>query len=220
MICMCLIPTFPRETIRSTMQTGMLILLISVEPPCAVSSVSVERRAVVNAGLTLTLSSGSSIENVNGGSLNDTFVGNSGNNTLSGGAGNDTFKFNTSVSLGSDTVNDSEGIDTLSFVGSTAGVAVNLGLASAQTVNDNLILRLTSVTAIENLTGGTGNDTLTGNSLNNILLGDAGNDALSGVSGNDVYMFNTNSALGSDTILKICGRRYFVVRGQHSGFLC
>jgi Ca2+-binding RTX toxin-like protein len=159
----------------------------------------------VNTALTLTLSSATAVENVNGGSLRDTLTGNSANNVLSGGAGNDTFMFNTNTALGSDLVNDSEGIDAVSFVGSTAGVNVNLGLATTQTVNVNLILRLSSVTAIENLIGGSGDDTLTGNSLDNTLLGDAGNDMLSGVSGNDVYKFNTNSALGSDTVLDSAG---------------
>ena len=45
---------------------------------------------VVNAGLTLTLSAGNTIENVTGGALGDTLTGNALNNSLSGGAGNDT----------------------------------------------------------------------------------------------------------------------------------
>jgi Ca2+-binding RTX toxin-like protein len=160
---------------------------------------------IVNTALTLTLSSATSIENVNGGSLGDTFTGNSANNVFSGGDGNDIFLFNTNSALGTDTVNDSAGIETLSFAGSTADLSVNLGLATNQTVNSNLILRLSSVTAIENITGGSGDDTLTGNSLDNTLLGDAGNDVLSGVSGNDIYLFNTNSALGSDTVVDSAG---------------
>src|SRR5262249_57835848 len=45
---------------------------------------------VVNAGLTLTLSAGNTIENVTGGALGDTLVGNALNNALTGGSGNDT----------------------------------------------------------------------------------------------------------------------------------
>src|SRR5262249_54997440 len=45
---------------------------------------------VVNAGLTLTLSAGNTIENVTGGALGDTLTGNALNNALTGGAGNDT----------------------------------------------------------------------------------------------------------------------------------
>ena len=44
---------------------------------------------VVNAGLTLTLSAGNTIENVIGGALGDTIIGNGLNNVARGGAGND-----------------------------------------------------------------------------------------------------------------------------------
>ena len=72
---------------------------------------------VVNAGLTLTLSAGNTIENVTGGALGDTLTGNGLNNVieglaaattlLTGGAGNDTFRFDTDNALGSDTINES-----------------------------------------------------------------------------------------------------------------
>ena len=45
---------------------------------------------VVNAGLTLTLSSGATVENVTAGALDDALTGNSLNNVIDGGAGNDT----------------------------------------------------------------------------------------------------------------------------------
>lgn len=141
---------------------------------------------IVNAGLTLTLSSGTTIENAIGGSLNDTLIGNSLNNALTGGAGNDTYVFNTSTVLGADTVADSSGTDTVSFIGSMIDVVANLGVATAQFVNSHLTLTLGSAAAIENLTGGSGNDILIGNGLNNVLTGADGNDVLSGVSGNDI----------------------------------
>ena len=141
---------------------------------------------VVNGGLTLTLSSGTTIENVISGALSDTLTGNSLNNVLTGGAGDDTYLFNTNTALGSDNVVDTLGIDSLSFVGSTADVAVNLGLTTAQTVNSNLTLTLGSATALENLSGGLGDDTLIGNALNNTLSGGDGDDILTGGTGNDV----------------------------------
>ena len=61
----------------------------------------------------------------------------------------------------------------------------------SQQVNLGLTLTLSSGDAIENVIGGALNDTLTGNSLNNVLTGGAGNDT---------YVFNTDLALGSDTI--------------------
>ena len=149
----------------------------------------------VNANLMLTLASATALENVYGGSGNDILTGNSLNNLLVGGAGNDrlygaagndTYAFNTNTPLNSDTVYDGAGIDQLSFVGSTAAVAVNLGLTTAQTVNANLTLTLASATAFENVTGGSGNDILIGNTLNNILIGGDGNDVLTGGDGTDV----------------------------------
>src|SRR5262249_58486714 len=44
---------------------------------------------VINAGLTLTLSAGNTIENVIGGALGDTLLGNALNNVIEGGGGND-----------------------------------------------------------------------------------------------------------------------------------
>ena len=166
----------------------------------------------VNANLKLTLLPATALENIYGGSGNDTLTGNSLNNALVGGAGsdilsggigidalygqagndslnggteNDRYFFLTTTPLGTDTVADSGGTDDLYFVGSTNNVAVNLGLASQQTVNANLKLTLTSATALENITGGSGNDLLIGNSLNNVLTGSDGNDVLSGRDGND-----------------------------------
>lgn len=160
---------------------------------------------VVNAGLTLTLSSATTIENVVTGSLHDTVTGNALNNIMSGGAGNDTYTFNTNTALGADTVLDSAGIEMLSFVGSTADASINLGLTTAQTVNSNLTLTLGSATAIENATGGSGNDTLIGNTLNNTLAGGDGDDILTGGNGNDTLQGGAGrniliGGLGNDTL--------------------
>ncbi len=158
---------------------------------------------VVNAGLTLTLSSATTLEHVKGGAFSnvltgntlantltggagsDTLTGGAGNDSLDGGAGDDTYAFVTNTQLDSDTVADSAGLDRLYFVGSTNNVAVSLGLTTQQTVNANLKLTLLSATALENIYGGSGNDTLTGNTFNNSLVGGDGNDILSGGIGND-----------------------------------
>ncbi len=160
---------------------------------------------VVNSGLTLTLTSGATIENIIGGLLNDTLTGNSLANLLTGGPGNDIYAFNTITAQGLDTILDSTGIDSLTFVGSTADIAINLGLAIAQTVNANLTLNLSSVTAIENATGGSGNDILIGNSLSNTLIGGNGHDALTGSGGNDILQGGDGNniligGIGNDTL--------------------
>jgi Ca2+-binding RTX toxin-like protein len=102
-------------------------------------------------------------------------------------------------------------------------VTVDLSSTAAQIVNSNLTLTLSAADGIENatggsqndvlignalanvLTGGAGNDTLTGNDGNDTLVGGAGNDTLTGGAGDDLYSFNTNSALGSDTIVETAG---------------
>src|SRR5262249_41465084 len=117
---------------------------------------------VVNAGLTLTLSSGATIENVTGGALGDTITGNAlnnviegcgGNDTLIGAAGNDTYRSNPNTDPSLFPTNESGGgVDTLDFSATTGrAVAVNLGVAGAQVVNAGLTLTLSSGNTIENV---------------------------------------------------------------------
>jgi Ca2+-binding RTX toxin-like protein len=163
----------------------------------------------VNANLSLSLTSASSLENLYGGFGNDTLTGNAlanwllggaGNDSLNGGNGNDTYACNTNTALGSDTITEIGGIDTLTFAGSTSDVIVSLGSTAVQSVNANLTLTLDSASSMENLSGGSGNDTLTGNSLANRFIGGPGNDVMTGAAGNDWYNFDADSYLGSDSI--------------------
>ena len=166
---------------------------------------------VINAGLSLTLSSATSIENMIGGALGDTLTGNAlanvitggpGNDTLTGGAGDDTYLFAANANLGSDTINEAGGgVDTLDFSSTTTqAVSVNLSNAASQVVNPTLSLTLSAGNTIEKLIGGSQGDTLTGNTLDNVLTGGGGNDTLTGAAGNDTYLFNTDLVLGGDTI--------------------
>jgi Ca2+-binding RTX toxin-like protein len=120
-------------------------------------------------------------------------IGGAGNDSLTGGAGNDRYIFNTNAVLGSDIINDSAGgIDTVDFSGTTSrSVAIDLSKTTSQVVNTGLILTLSSTTTLENAIGGALSDTMTGNSLSNVLTGGAGDDT---------YIFDTDLALGSDTI--------------------
>ncbi len=146
----------------------------------------------VNPNVKLRLSSGSSIENVIGGAFNNRTTGNDLNNTFVGGAGNDTYVFTADTELGSDTIVDSDGIDTLDFSGTTAfGVTVDLSDPGARVLNTNLTLTLSNGSSIENVVGGAKNDTFIGNDLDNSFVGGAGDDT---------YFFDLDSALGADTI--------------------
>src|SRR5262249_44185935 len=138
--------------------------------------------------------SGNSLGNlVNAKGGNDVINGVTGNDTLIGGAGNDTYQIDADASIGTLTLDESGGgTDTLDFSQTTGiNVAVDLSKATAQTVNVHLTLNLQSGATVENVIGTALNDTLTGNLLNNNLNGGAGNDT---------YVFDTDSAQGSDTV--------------------
>jgi Ca2+-binding RTX toxin-like protein len=139
---------------------------------------------------------------------NDTLLGGSGLwiDELSGGAGDDTYVFDADLALGEDTIDESGGgTDTLDFSATTTvAITVDLSNATQQTVNNlNPNLKLTLLGAgntIENIIGGGKNDFLTGNSLINRLEGGARDDTLIGGSGDDTYVFDADSALGTDMI--------------------
>ena len=140
------------------------------------------------------------IENVIGGSGNDTIIGDSADNILTGGAGNDTMSgndgndtFMATVGDGNDTYNGGCGKRHLRPVRHQrashrvpgAGTAT-----STQTGTDTL-------SGIENVIGGSGSDTITGDGADNILIGSAGIDILSGNGGNDTFIATIGD--GNDT---------------------
>ena len=168
----------------------------------AINLASAALQPVAAGNLTLTLSADNTIESVIGGTLNDTITGNSLTNVFVGGLGDDTYNFDTDAVLGTDSIHDVGGIDTLNFSATTAQViAVDLASTASQVVMaSRLTLQLLSNNSIENVIGGSLGDTLTGNSLENSLTGGGGNDTLVGAAGNDVYLFDSDLALSRDTI--------------------
>ncbi|PPD47106.1 MAG: hypothetical protein CTY16_08095 [Methylobacter sp.] len=145
------------------------------------------------------------IENINGGSFNDTLTGNYLSNSLFGGAGNDILTGgdgadNLMGGKGNDFIDGGNGIDMAHFWNATAGVYVNLSLTNAQNTKGEGIDTLLN---IESLNGSGFNDILIGNTAENRLLGGAGNDVLNGLLGNDVLtggvgkdVFILNTAIG------------------------
>src|SRR5262249_20957085 len=158
-------------------------------------------REVANAALNHALG-GDTIENVIGGAQGDALTGNVLNNVLTGGPGNDTYRFDTDNALGNDTIDESGGgRDTLDFSATTTrAVAVNLGHPAAQVVNAGLTLTLSSGETVGAAARGGLGDPLTGNGLLKVMEGGGGNDSVAGGAGNDIYRFDTDNALGSDTI--------------------
>ena len=171
----------------------------------------------VHSNRTLKLNSTAVFENVISGSGGDTLTGNSlanvltgnagndiltgaaGNDSLIGGLGDDSYIFSTAGSAEADSVTESagEGTDSLSFLGLTTSVSLNLSSSLMQTVHTHRALQLSSGSAFENVLGGSSGDTLTGNSLANVLTGNAGNDTLTGGAGNDSLI----GGLGDDGYL-------------------
>ena len=96
--------------------------------------------------------------------------------TINAGAGNDTIN----GGAGNDIINGGAGNDTIN--GGAGNDMINGG-AGNDTIN-----------------GGAGNDIINGGAGNDTITGGGGNDTLTGGAGNDTYRFDTDNALGSDTI--------------------
>jgi Ca2+-binding RTX toxin-like protein len=156
--------------------------------------------ALFGNALANTLNGGEGDDTLTGDSGNDLLIGAGGNDSLLGGIGNDSYLFAADTPLGSDTLNDDVGLETISFAGTSAGVSLDLGLTTLQTVNGSLAITLASATGFDNIIGGNGDDVFTGNSARNSLTGHAGNDTLNGAAGNDTYVFDADLVSGTDTI--------------------
>jgi Ca2+-binding RTX toxin-like protein len=157
-------------------------------------------------GVQLAAVSLENLENIYGGSGNDTIAGNAlnnyfiggvGNDSITGGLGSDRYVIDADTDLGSDRIVEiaAGGTDALDFSGTTTkAITLNLASVANQLVATGVNVIMPTV-AIENAYGGYLNDNFTGNSLNNYFIGGAGNDTLTGSAGND---YLTGSA-GNDT---------------------
>jgi len=158
-----------------------------------------------------------SIENLTGSQFGDVLTGDGGNNVIKGGAGNDIVSgFNGNDTIfggdGSDFLSGGAGADTLiggagrdmaRYVGSNAGVHVDLGAGTASGGHaEGDVLN-----GIEHLFGSSHADTLTGNAQNNFIFGSGGDDVLDGAGGIDKLFGGT----GADTFVFGAGDNYTFV---------
>ncbi len=114
-----------------------------------------------------------------GNDLVNKIVGHNGVDSIRGEGGNDTIE----GGAGADSLNAGAGIDTVTYEHSTAGVTVDLKIATqvsaGEASGDSLFF-------FENITGSDKADTLIGNLLANTLVGGLGADTLDGGTGSDV----------------------------------
>ena len=132
------------------------------------------------------------IENIIGGSGNDTLTGDGLDNTLSGNGGNDLLK----GGGGKDVLDGGAGFDTADYTDKTAAVSVTLNGSTSVTVSVGGVAEDT-IRNIENLIGGSAGDTLIGDGAANVLSGRSGNDVLDGGAGTDTadYAEKTTSVV-------------------------
>jgi Ca2+-binding RTX toxin-like protein len=184
------------DTVTEAANTGSDTLdftSFSSDQPVAIALNSTASQSVSSGVLSLTLSSDTGIENVNGGAGDDAITGNNRDNTLDGGAGNDTLY----GGVGDDRLYGDSGDDAL--YGDSGSDALYGGDGTDE---------LHGGDDADFLYGQDGNDTLYGDAGNDILSGGAGDDSLTGGDGDDTYTFNWNPGdygLGSDTIYESSG---------------
>jgi Ca2+-binding RTX toxin-like protein len=166
------------------------------------------------------------IENITGGSGNDTLTGGKGHDTINGGSGNDNISGGPAAGSCADDVdvlNGGEGDDVFAMgIATNCGDAVDGGngkdIADYQmraagvsitidtTANDGEAGEVDKVLAtVEIMLGGAGADTMTGGTGEDDLHGGGGNDLLSGGTGNDTLV----GGPGADTLLGGAGEDYF-----------
>ncbi len=140
------------------------------------------------AGNTLNIAAGTVIEDAFAGDGDDVLLGNDADNRLWGGRGDDVLK----GGIGADTLEGGAGRDTAVYVGSVAGVAVDLeaGTSSGGDAEGDVL------SGIEGVTGSDQGDQLSGSAGENQLVGGAGDDVLDGRGGDD----NLVGGDGADTL--------------------
>ncbi|CAN0183267.1 unnamed protein product, partial [Chrysoparadoxa australica] len=123
----------------------------------------------------------------------DSLDGQGGNDVISGDAGDDTI----SGGAGADTLDGGADEDVLYYVGSTAGVTVDLNedragfqQASGGDAEGDVISNFENVYASDHA------DVITGNAGRNILFGYDGDDIINGMDGDDVL----RGGMGADTL--------------------
>ena len=157
------------------------------------------KAATITAPGQVTVNFGTVIENLIGGSGNDTLYGNDadnaidggqGNDTLYGGAGNDVFDWTVGSRGGNDVFYGGPG-DDIYVMDSPLDSVIEYPGEGSDTIGVSFSYSLANLPNVENLRSiGTAGISLTGNAANNILIGASGNDTLDGGAGTDTALYN------------------------------
>ena len=207
--------------------------------------------SVADSAYPFALIGGSAADVLRGSWTNDALAGGAGNDTLIGGFGSDTVEYsnanfqaespaNRVAPTGAvspyavDTSATKSGTSTtgtpdlsVTTVGSTAGITVNLDYSSLTNGTSSSAITLTSATGtgsqgtdtlygIENVDGTGGNDVITGSAVANQLAGMKGDDTLKGGGGDDQLMGGSGNDIldggaGADSMFGGLGNDTFVV---------
>lgn len=151
-----------------------------------------------------------SIEDVIGGSKNDTIMGNSSSNEITAGSGDDYVNAGAGDDLivggdgaGNDRYIGGAGTDTVKYTSATAAITVDLvkGTATSTAGKDAAKIGTDTLSGIENVIAGNYNDIVKGSAGANVLTGGLGTDSVYGGSDKvkDVFDFNaiTESKVGT-----------------------
>jgi Ca2+-binding RTX toxin-like protein len=149
------------------------------------------------------------VNRIGGGPGADRLVGGSGNDVLTGGAGDDTFDERNSAN-GADDLDGGEGFDITTYARRTSAVVVDLdGLGH----NDDGQVGEGDDVGTEGVVGSIVNDVLQGGAGNDVLQGERGNDQISGAAGNDAI----TGGLGNDQLSGDDGNDVFLEEVDVSG---
>ncbi|MGZ3218200.1 calcium-binding protein [Paracoccus sp. T5] len=147
---------------------------------------------------------------IRGGTGADNIQGRQGSDLLEGNAGNDTLI----GGLGNDTLDGGAGIDWVSFRGASRAARVDLSVTDPQATGHGFDV----IRSIENIQGGTGDDILLGSGQANLLRGGTGADNIQGRRGSDLLEGNAGNdtligGLGNDTLDGGTGMDWVSFRG-------
>ncbi|TAF12622.1 MAG: hypothetical protein EAZ74_06925, partial [Alphaproteobacteria bacterium] len=140
-----------------------------------------------------------SIEDVIGGSNNDTITGSDASNEITSGSGDDVVNAGGGDDLivggdgaGNDTYNGGTGIDTIKYTSAKSGITINLSATSNQAkstlAGDKAGIGIDQLSGIENIIAGNYDDLIIGNSSVNHIEAGSGNDTIDGGSGTDILI--------------------------------